>query len=81
MEGIEAILSSRHLGLFWLVWKNPRLKHPSDWMHHIAVKCLSKMKDLHKSQLANMNWKGDKAIEKVAGEMKGRVARKSERTT
>ena len=42
------------------VWKNPNLKHPSDWTYHIATKCLSKMKDVHKIQFANMDWKGDK---------------------
>ena len=48
------------------------MKHPSDWTYHIATKCLSKMKDVHKIQFANMDWKGDKVIERLAGEMKVR---------
>ena len=61
------------------VWKKPGLRYKSDWTYHIHAKCLNKMTDVHKTQFVNMDWKGDKPIERVVDEMKGNVVKKSEK--
>ena len=52
------------------IWKKQGLKHKNDFTYHCNVKCLSKLNPVHKTQFANMDWKGDKQMQNVADAMK-----------